>query len=47
MIIILIIFVAVIGAAVLLNIDTTDAVMDEFCRLECKERKIRDYSICC
>lgn len=36
-----------IGAAVLLSDNGSERVKDEYCRLECQERKIRDHSICC
>lgn len=43
----------IIGLSVLLALFAlTDALsprqrMEEYCRLECKENKIRDHSICC
>ena len=40
-------FTAVIGLSTLLSNSNTDTVIDEYCRLECKECKIQDYSICC
>lgn len=45
--ILLLVFAIVIGAAALFSNSNTDTVMDEYCRLECKDRKIKDYSICC
>ena len=39
--------IAVIAAAVFLSRGNSETVMDEYCRLECKESRIQDYSICC
>ena len=43
------IIVAIIGIAGLTSLFDTnpDRTMNEYCKLECKESKIRDCSICC
>ncbi len=46
-IILLFVFAVLIAGATLLSNNNTDAVMDEYCRLECTDNKIMDYSICC
>jgi hypothetical protein len=47
LIILLLIVAGVLGAAALPGYDGTAAVMDAYCRLECKGKKIQDYSVCC
>jgi len=43
------IIIAIIGVAGLTALfeNNSESAMDEYCKLECKERKIRDCSICC
>jgi hypothetical protein len=39
--------VLTVGLSVILAPDHVGGGMEEFCRLECGERKIRDRSVCC
>jgi hypothetical protein len=47
MIVILLLVFAAVGAITLLGGNNDNTAMDEYCRLECKDRKIQDHSICC
>jgi hypothetical protein len=43
----IILLVLGVGASVLLTRDTASATTDEYCRMECRERKVHDYTYCC
>lgn len=47
MLILIIGAIVVFGLLALANLDSPRAQMEEYCRMECIERKIRDRSICC
>ncbi len=47
MFIFIIMFLLAVIASVLVFPDAPDSALEEYCNLECKENKIRDYSICC
>ena len=43
----ILIFVTAVMLGALLYPETPHSTLKEYCNLECKENKIRDYSICC
>jgi hypothetical protein len=46
MILLIVLFVVIVGLS-LLGGSNQSKILDEYCNLECKERKIKHYKFCC
>jgi hypothetical protein len=47
MVLLIIALIAAIAGVSFIDNNNTSNVMNEYCKLECQERKIRKYKFCC